>query len=410
MISMQAIQAPAISASSARLRVACLCAAVLLAEGYDIAAVGYAVPALVDAWRVPPAALTPALAAGNIGLLLGSLVAGLLGDRVGRKPVMIACVSAFGLFSLASALVASPAQLAAARVLTGLGLGGGIPLAIALAADFAPAIAKARFVLLASLGIPIGFALAGFLSGRLIGAFGWPAVFVAGGAAPLLLAPLLALRLPESVALRATAAPARGRVMALFRDGRAASTALLWAINLLNLLVTYFLLLWTPAILHRAGASSSAAILATTAFSLGVIASPALMAPIVDRFGIERVVTAALGAGASCILAIGMFDPPFALVVALVFGAGIGGGAQGGVNALSGLSYPPSIRATGAGWALGFGRIGGVAGPVLGGALLAHGFSAPQIYAAAAVPAFAAMALTAVLGRVRRRFDATGPR
>ena len=161
--------------------------------------------------------------------------------------------------------------------------------------------------------------------------------------------------------------------------------------------------MWTPAILHDAGAGPSAAILAATVFSLGVIASPTLMAQIIDRLGIERVLTVALAAGASCILAIGLLDPPFALLVALVFGAGIGVGAQGGINALSGLIYPPSIRATGAGWALGFGRIGGVAGPLLGGALLAHGFSAPQIYAAAAVPAFGAMALMAVLGRLRRR-------
>src|SRR6202020_2709380 len=212
------------------------------------------------------------------------------------------------------------------RVLTGVGLGGGIPLAIALAADFAPTIAKARFVLLASLGIPMGFALAGFASGRLIGAFGWPAVFIAGGAAPLFLAPVLMLRLPESIVLRAAPPTLRGRVAALFRDGRARSTALLWSINLLNLLTTYFLLLWTPAILHDAGAGPSAAIVAATAFSLGVIASPTLMAQIIDRLGIERVLTVGVAAGASCILAIGLVDPPFALLVALVFGAGIGVG------------------------------------------------------------------------------------
>ena len=350
MISTHAIQA----ASSTRFRVACLCAAVLLVEGYDIAAVGYVVPLLVDAWRVPPAAFTSALAAGNIGLFLGSLIAGLLGDRLGRKPVMIACVSAFGILSLVSAFVASPTQLAMVRVLTGLGLGGGIPLAIALAADFAPAIAKARFVLLASLGIPIGFALAGFVSVPLIGAFGWPAVFIAGGAAPLFLVPVLMLRLPESTVLRAAPLPPRGRVAALFQDGRARRTALLWSINLLNLLTTYFLLLWTPAILHDAGAGPSDAIVATTVFSLGVIASPTLMAQIIDRLGIERVLTVALAAGASCILAIGLLDPPFALLVALVFGAGIGVGAQGGINALSGLIYPPAfVRPVQAGpWAL----------------------------------------------------------
>ena len=86
-----------------------------------------------------------------------------------------------------------------------------------------------------------------------------------------------------------------------------------------------------------------------------------------------------LGAGALCILAIGLFDPPIGFFGALIFGAGIGVGAQGGINALSGLIYPPNIRATGAGWAMGLGRIGGVAGPLLGGALIAHGFSARHI-------------------------------
>jgi AAHS family 4-hydroxybenzoate transporter-like MFS transporter len=151
-------------------------------------------------------------------------------------------------------------------------------------------------------------------------------------------------------------------------------------------------------ILHGAGASPSASIAATTIFSLGVIASPALMAPIVDRLGLERVVTVALAVGASCILTIGLFNPPFPLLLALLFGAGIGAGAQAGVNALSALTYPPRIRATGAGWALGFGRIGGVVGPLLGGVMLGHGFSAQQIYLAAAVPAFCTTALMATLG------------
>src|SRR5271167_2529846 len=102
------------------LRVAWLCGVVLFLEGYDIAAAGYAVPSLVDAWRVPPSVFSQALTAGNVGLLLGSLCAGLLGDRLGRKPVLIGCVLAFGIFSLLSALVGSPAQLAGLRFLTGL--------------------------------------------------------------------------------------------------------------------------------------------------------------------------------------------------------------------------------------------------------------------------------------------------
>jgi AAHS family 4-hydroxybenzoate transporter-like MFS transporter len=223
MRSIETTQAVLDSGSVARFRVAGLCAAVLLIEGYDIAVVGYVIPLLADAWRLAPGAFTYVLTAGNLGLLIGSLIAGLLGDRFGRKPVLIASVVTFGVCSFASAFVASPMQLAATRALTGLGLGGGIPLAIALASDFAPAIARGRFVLLSSLGVPIGFALAGLLSGRLTGAFGWPAVFVAGGAAPLLLALLLVLRLPEAPAFRGARPPSSSGVAALFREERAPS-------------------------------------------------------------------------------------------------------------------------------------------------------------------------------------------
>ena len=185
------------------LRVAWLCGMVLLLEGYDIAAVGYAIPSLVDAWRVAPSGFTQALTAGNVGLLFGSLCAGLLGDRLGRKPLLIGCVAVLGVFSLFTALAGSPLQLAGLRFLTGLGLGGGIPLAIALASDFAPPKAQGRLLILMSAGVPIGFTIGGLLASQIVSVSGWPAIFVVGGVLPLAMVPLLALRLPESVALRA---------------------------------------------------------------------------------------------------------------------------------------------------------------------------------------------------------------
>jgi AAHS family 4-hydroxybenzoate transporter-like MFS transporter len=391
-----------LTAPSARMRVAWLCALVLLLEGYDIAAVGYVVPSLVEAWRVPPASFTTTLTAGNVGLLIGSILAGLLGDRVGRKPVLVACVSAFGVFSLASAFAASPSQLTLLRFATGLGLGGGIPIAIALTADFAAEFSKARFVMLASLGIPVGFAVTGFIARALVGSFGWSSLFVAGGLAPLMMALSLVAWLPESPSFHA-AGPRPARVAALFRDVRGLGTAVLWAVNLLNLLTTYFLLLWTPTISRDIGVGPAAAIVATTVYSLGVVASPAAASLVVDRLGIERVLTITLTFGAVCILAIGLLQPNYTVFVALLFGAGCGVGAQGGVNALSALIYSSDIRATGAGWALGFGRVGGILGPLLGGLLLSLGLSAHEIFAFAAVPAFAAAASMAWLGRVRTR-------
>jgi MFS transporter, AAHS family, 4-hydroxybenzoate transporter len=382
------------------LRVAWLCGVVLFLEGYDIAAIGYAIPSLVDAWRVAPPVFTQALTAGNVGLLLGSLCAGSLGDRLGRKPILIGCVVVFGVFSLLTALAGSPLQLAGLRCLTGLGLGGGIPLAVALASDFAPPMAQGRLVILMSAGVPVGFTIGGLLASQIVSVFGWPAIFVVGGVLPLTMMPLLALRLPESVALRA-ATRRRNLVAALFQNGLAPSTVLLWAINLLSLLGVYFILLWMPAILHSTGVSPSRAILGTTMYALGVIASPLVAAPVVDRIGMERVLTCGLAFGALCVLSIGLFDPPFWLLSVVICGAGVGGGCQAGINSLSGLVYPPAIRSTGVGWALGAGRLGTIVGPLLGGVLLARGFRGQDIIVAAAVSAFGVTLLMAILGRLR---------
>jgi MFS transporter, AAHS family, 4-hydroxybenzoate transporter len=389
------------------LRVTWLCGVVLFLEGYDIAAVGYAIPSLVDVWRVPPPGFTQALTAGNVGLLLGSLCAGLLGDRLGRKPVLLFCVAGFGIFSLLSALAGSPFQLATLRLLTGLGLGGGIPLAIALVSDFSPPLKQGRLVILMSSGVPIGVAAGGFLASQLVRGFGWPAIFIVGGILPLMMAPLLALWLPESLATTAT--PRRkSPVPALFREGLAPSTVLLWAMNLLNLLSNYFILLWMPAILHGTGVASSWAIFVTTMYGVGVILGALLTAPVVDLAGVERVLTCVLGLGALCVLSIGLFDPPFWALSVVICGAGIGiGGCQAGINSLSGSIYPPAIRSTGAGWALGAGRVGTIAGPLLGGILLGLGWRAQAIFVALSVPAFGVTLLMAALGRLRKGPKAT---
>jgi AAHS family 4-hydroxybenzoate transporter-like MFS transporter len=389
-----------VPAARLHLKVAWLCGVVLFLEGYDIAAVGYAVPALVDAWKIPAASFTKVLTAGNIGLLLGSVWVGLLGDRLGRKPVLIRCVVAVGVLSLVSAFVGSPLQLAGLRLLTGVGLGGSLPIAVALASDFAPRMAKGRFLIFMSTGVPVGFSLGGLLGSWLVRRFGWPAIFVTGGVLPLAMVPLLAIGLPEPMVVR-TEPWLHNLVLALFQNGLATTTILLWAINAFSLMSTFFILLWTPAILHSTGASLSQAILATTIYSAGVIASPLLAARIADQVGIERVMTCGLAFGALCVLTIGLFYPRFWLLSLVLCGAGIGGGCQAGINTLSALAYPPSIRSTGAGWALGAGRVGTIGGALLGGVVLALGFRAQKIFLVASIPAFGTALLMAVLGQLR---------
>lgn len=381
-------------------RVAWLCGAVLFLEGYDVAAAGNAIPSLVDAWKLRPALLTPALTAGNIGLLLGLLGVGLLGDRLRRRPLIICCVLEFGFFTLLSALVQSPLQLASLRFLTGLGLGGTLPLAMAIAADFAPRRSQGGFVILTNVGVPIGVTFGGLLASQLVRTFGWPAIFVAAGVLPIAVAPLLVL-LPDGMAQRPE--EAQNPVAALCQDGLVSTTLLLWAINLLSMLVIHFILLWMPAILHSGGQTPARAVLATAMYSLGAIAGPLITAPFVDNVGMERMLAWGLALGAFCVLSIGAFHLPYWLLLAVVSGAGIAGSCQGGINTLSCLAYPAAIRSTGAGWAMGVGRIGSIAGPLLGGLLLAFNLQAWSIFVAISIPALCVALLMAILGWLRRR-------
>jgi len=389
-------------------RVASLCFMVLFLEGYDITSMSYAIPSLIDAWHVKPPQFTAALTAGSFGLLFGALSAGLLGDRLGRKPVLIGCTAVFGVFSLLTAFATGLSSLSVLRFFTGLGLGGGIPIAIALATDYAPPGSPRRLVILMSAGISIGNTVGGFLASQIVKLTGWEFIFVVGGLLPLLVIPLLMLFMPESHSLRALDPQARKTTPAdLFRNGLALRTSILWMVNLFNLVGNYFILFWLPAILHAKGLTPSAAILATTMYALGSIICALITAPIVDRFGVERIIASILCVGALCVLLVGVFELPFPLLCLVICGAGIGiGGCQHGINSVSGALYPPAMRATGAGWALGLGRIGQIGGPLVGGTLLQLGWASRDIFLAASVPAACVAAGMATLGWLRHRREA----
>jgi MFS transporter, AAHS family, 4-hydroxybenzoate transporter len=392
-------------------RVASLCFLVLFLEGYDITAMSYAIPSLMEAWHATPPQFTTALTAGSFGLLLGALSAGLLGDRLGRKPVLIGCTVIFGLFSLLTAFCSGLVSLAVLRFLTGLGLGGGIPIAIALATDYAPLRNPRRLVILMSAGVSVGNTVGGFIAAQIVRLSSWEMIFVVGGMLPIVVVPLLITFMPESGALPAAHATdpvaRKATPLDLFRHGLALRTLVLWMVNLFNLVGNYFILFWLPSILHAKGLSPSAAILATTMYALGTILGALVTAPIVDRLGIERVIACILCMGASCVLLVGAFDLPFALLCVVICAAGMGiGGCQHGINAVSGALYPPAIRSTGAGWALGLGRIGQIGGPLIVGLLLGLGWTSRDIFLAASVPAFCVAIGMATLGWLRRDQDA----
>jgi len=390
-------------------RVALLCAAVLVLEGFDLGAMAFTLPAIAESWHLKPVAFTAALTAGSIGLFLGSLLCGWLGDRLGRKPVLMGCVGLFGVMSLATALVQDTHWLTAARFITGLGIGGGIPASIALLSDFAPKRRQGALVMAMTCGVQTGNVLVGIVAARLLKPFGWPAVFVVGGIIPLILLPLLAAMLPESpsfLAARAApqikAAPDKNLIAQLFAPEFARFTLLLWLINFLSLLTIYFINSWLPSMLRGMGLPTSIAILAATMFQVGGIAGALGSGPLVTRYGTEKVVSAMLAMGACWLVLLGATSVATTLLIVFIFGAGIGISAgQLGINALPGAIYPPPIRNTGAGWSLGIGRLGNIGGPLLGGQLLALGWAPKSMLLAISIPAFLLAAMLLVLAKAR---------
>ncbi|HET6838627.1 MAG TPA: MFS transporter [Bradyrhizobium sp.] len=414
-----------------QIRLLLACAAVLFIDGFDTQAIGYVAPALAREWGLTKGALGPVFSAGLFGLMIGALVFGPLADRIGRKKIIIFSTLAFGVGTLATALVQDVGMLLAIRFLTGLGLGGAMPNAIALTSEFSPHRRRATMVMIMFCGFSVGAALGGFLAAALIPQFGWRAVFVVGGLAPLLLAPVLALRLPESVRFLALTGRAHDRVaqllgfidsraifapetrfivqeaglagipvLHLFRAGRTLVTLLLWVVFFMSLLDLYFLSNWLPTVLNDLGASVSAAVAIGSMLQVGGVVGTLLLGIVIDRFSF-RALALVYFIAVFAVGAIGQVGHSVVFVTMTIFVAGfciVGG--QIAANALAATFYPTAMRATGVGWALGIGRVGSIVGPLVGGALLTLKWSAGSVFGAAALAALCAALAAFALSRL----------
>jgi len=166
----------------------------------------------------------------------------------------------------------------------------------------------------------------------------------------------------------------------LFAPGAAGPTTLLWAINFLNLLTIFFVNSWLPSMFRSMGATTQGAILATSMFHIGAIAAAFLSAALVGRYGIERVITVMLLIGGVCIMITGLATLSVVSLNVFILGFGFGtSGSELGISALPRAIYPTAIRSTGARWATGCGRLGNVAGALLGDLLLGLGWSSQEM-------------------------------
>jgi MFS transporter, AAHS family, 4-hydroxybenzoate transporter len=394
-----------------------------LIDGYDIGAIAFAAPHLVASWGIPRSALGPVLSASNIGVLFGSAILGWVGDRYGRKPALIGANLLFGVFTFAAAYSTDLTQLFWLRLIAGLGIGGVIPNVVAICTESAPRNLRATLPIVAVGCVPLGGAMAGFVSAVLVPHYGWPMLFEIGGVVPVAVALAAIAGLPESIkymalhesqrpkmeklvaALRpGQAVPANARFVIedeqqtpssnpvyLFRNGLWLITPLSWLLFALNLMGYFFLSGWTPTLLTAAKLPPTTAALAAAFLQVGGTVGALSLCWWLQRhrfLGISLLLVLAVPVVGSIGFA-GLTSE--AALLTATFAAGfIVLGVQIGINVVGAMLYPTSLRASGSGWQLGLGRIGSIVGP-LAGALFV-GLPVQQLYMWSALP-FAAGAV-----------------
>ncbi|MEH6412557.1 aromatic acid/H+ symport family MFS transporter [Pseudomonas sp. NPDC089395] len=389
----------------------------LICDGYDAQLLGFVVPTLAQEWETPKAAFGVVFTCNLLGLTVGSLLLTPLADRFGIRKTLLSCVLLFSGLTLLSAWANDIYTLAAIRFLCGIGMGGAMPSAMALMADYSPPRMKTFFVTMAAAGFAFGGAVGGFIAASIMQVYGWHSIFIVGGVAPLLLMPLLYLWLPESLsrlfrAKHMSAAlaamlhkylpqwtppapisedgkPQKVTIVDLFRYGYLKPTIFIWGSCIASFTVLYFTVSWLPTLLRDTGFSSSAASLTTSAFlasgTLGAVTLSYLADKVKSKVWLVGKVMVVCGiATASVGLEHG--NATFTVLAVMVAGFCLIGGSLT-LNGVISNFYPPHIRATGVGWALGVGRLGAIAGPLVGATLIAIHIPFVGIMFLAAIPA-----------------------
>jgi MFS transporter, AAHS family, 4-hydroxybenzoate transporter len=379
------------------LMVSVLTTLALVFDGFDIQAIAFAAPKLMSDWGMDRAALAPILAAGLLGMFVGALLLGMVGDRYGRRRALLASIALMAVSSLLAATADGPAPLATYRFLTGLGLGGALPNATALMVEFAPLAFRTVIVAITVVGVPIGGMLGAAIAARLVPAFGWPSIFLLGGVLPGVLLLAMAWLLPESpqyLARRPQRAKELATVLnrvlgearydgserftnrdvragagsagplALFGAAHRRETLVIWLIFFTNVFTVYCYFGWTPTVLSAVGLPLATALRGLLLFNLGGVVGALLGAWWMGRAGSRPVLLTLAGAAAVSTLALGWVEATpeenLALMACLLIaGAGVSG-VQVQMYTVAASAYPTQLRATGVGWALGTARLGGV--------------------------------------------------
>jgi AAHS family 4-hydroxybenzoate transporter-like MFS transporter len=392
------------------LRVLLLVFLAQVADGYDVQVMSFAAPSLLKAWHGSRAAFAPVFSASLFGILVGAPVFGWMGDKIGRKTSVVVCSVGLGLMGLCCVLARDLNTLMILRFLAGIGMGGIIPNAVAIASELSPKRIRAGMTGFIPTGITVGGIVPGLLVAQLPPGPVFHALFLIGGVAPLVLAVLVAVGLPESISLLIRRGGSKTRIAALARqidprieadpedefvlpprpakerhglaalfDGQMALiTPLLWVMFTVSLLCIYLLTQWMPLLLEASGFTAKQAAAANMLFQGGGAVSGVMVGLFLGRLGV-RLVTGLFVLGLLSVAVVARAPlPHLGLAVGIAACGFCIVGLQCALNGTASMAYPTAIRARGLGMALGIGRVGSVIGPLLAGAMVASGVTSAR--------------------------------
>ena len=403
-------------------------------DAMDVGLISFVIAALSVRWQLAPTEASWIASAGFAGMAIGASVGGLLADRFGRRHVFALTLLVYGLATGASALVGGLAALLVLRFVVGLGLGAELPVASTYVSEFAPARMRGRLIVFLEAFWAVGWTAAALIGYLVVpsSADGWRWAF-ALGAIPAVYALIVRWGLPESprwlasrgrnaeaivivrdleaaagrIALEAStegvtasAPAARPRVSALWAPALRARTAALWVLWFCVNFSYYGAFIWIPTILVAQGYDLVRSFGFTLIITLAQLPGYAVAAWLIEAWGRRATLATFLAGSAVAAVLFGTASGETAVIATGMMLSFFNLGAWGALYAATPETYPTALRATGAGWAAGVGRIASILAPLAVPPLLGLG-GAPLLFVVFA--AFFAVAVVAALSLREQR-------
>ncbi|MFF0454805.1 MFS transporter [Nocardia africana] len=416
--------------------VVALCFLTIVADGYDLIVYGATVPNLLaePQWHMT-AATAGAIGSWTLaGLMVGFLLAGPMTDRIGRRKVMMIGILWFSIGSAICALAQSPEFLGAARFVTGIGLGGVVPSAVALTVEYAPKTRRQLYNGLTLTGYSLGGIIAALAALALLPDHSWRLLYGLA-ALYLLILPVMYFYLPESVnylilrgrtddarrvasrygldfdsacrehtvePAEAAADGAGGRGYRLLLTRPYVIAAALFVITCFcSQLIVYGLNTWLPQLMRKAGYPLGSSLQFLLVLQLGAVVGTLGGSLLADRFGSKRVIVASFLVGGVSLLAL---SRPLDVGYLMLAVAGAGLGTVGTSTLTYGyvaVHFPASCRGSAVGAAMGLARAGAILGPLIGGWIAGSALGVEWNFYAFALPAFVAATVVSLIGRTK---------